>query len=524
MTLNILVIDDDRVDREMVRRHLVRAVPGCHIDEAESGSEALALITAGKYDGMFLDYQLPDMDGVSLLRRIYNSTDDALPAPTIILTGQGNESVMADGLRWGAHDYLIKDSMTGDGLYIALRKAREFFELKRSRRKAEDLLRHGQKMEAVGQLTSGVSHDFNNLLTVVLGNARLLQKRLADLETPLDRKDFQLKTDAIDKAARRGAELIRRLMIFSRQTTLKDDVIDVNTSVRETAELLQRSLGELVKVRCMPGEEIWRVRADQSGLENALINIAVNARDAMPKGGTLTIETANIVVDEGYMHRHPDAKPGHYVMIALSDTGAGMPVELQRRIFEPFFTTKPPGEGTGLGLAMVYGFIQQSGGHIGLYSEAGHGTVFRLYLPTVGADPAAAARPVTGSGETILVVEDDPDVRVVTQTILERLGYTVLAADNGPAALDLLNRETGKVDLIFTDIVMPGGMNGADLVREAQSRYPGLRALYTSGYTENALPGYQLIEGQDLLAKPYRKEMLARKIRDAIDTRTRETA
>ena len=269
----------------------------------------------------------------------------------------------------------------------------------------------------------------------------------------------------------------------------------------------------------MPGEYLWPVRIDQSGLENALINIAVNARDAMPKGGTLTIETANVTVDDDYLHRHPEAAAGDYVMIAVSDNGGGMSPELQRRIFEPFFTTKPPGEGTGLGLAMVYGFVQQSGGHIGLYSEEGHGTVFRLYLPAARETTAASAgaRQIPGGRETILVVEDDPEVRIVTQTMLERLGYRVLPADSGPVALEVLKREHRRVDLIFTDIVMPGGMSGAELVREAQSYYPGLRVLFTSGYTENAIPDYKLIDGQDLLGKPYRKEALAQKVREALE-------
>ena len=513
MPLVVLIVDDDAVDREAVRRHLQRLDPAFEIEEAATGAEAANRLAIRRYDFVFLDHRLPDMDGVALLRNQYDAEADQLPAPFIMLTGQGNEAVMAQALRWGAHDYLVKDSLTVEGVRIALSKAREFFELKQSRRKAEELLRQAQKMEAVGQLASGVAHDFNNLLTIVLGNTRMMQKRLTN-GGELDLADLAAKIDAIDTAARRGAELIRRLTIFSRQTALQDDVVDINACVRETCELLQRSLGALIRVECVSGAETWPVRIDRSPFENALIYIAINARDALPTGGTLTIEMDNVTVDDEYLRRHPSLEPGDYVLVAMSYTGTGMPV--RHHVFEPFSAARPPGEVTGL--AMVDGFVQQSGGHIHVDSEAGHGTVFRMYLPTVKLTAANAPPPPPplGGTETILVVEDDPEVLLVTQTMLERLGYHVMAAESGPVALELLRREHKRIDLLFTDIVMPGGLSGSELVRQAQGYYPSLRALYTSGYTENAIPGYKLLPGEELLGKPYRKEALAKKVREAL--------
>jgi signal transduction histidine kinase len=524
MTLQVLVIDDDQVDREAVRRYLSRPGRDIAVHQAQSGAEGVARLRgeAEKFDCVFLDYSLTDMDGIAFLREVYDKDAGQGPAPIVMLTGQGSESVMIDALHWGAQDYLVKNFLSTDMLYIALSKAIETFGLRQGRRLAEEQLRQSQKMEAVGQLTSGVAHDFNNLLTVILGNTRLLQRKLTEAGAlPADEAEaFVKKVQAIESAARKGADLVQRLMIFTRQRPLEQKETGVNERIGEIYELLKRTLGERIEIRTILSPELWQVRIDSVQLENALINLAINARDAMPNGGHLTVETSNVILDEEYVSRYGGLTPGGYVLIAVSDTGGGIPKALVRRIFDPFFTTKQPGEGTGLGLSMVYGFIRQSGGHIHVYSEEGRGSVFRIYLPRYDGDQVAAAadaEPVPTGSETILVVDDDEEVRSITKTMLEKLGYCVLAASDARMALEMLRQDASGVDLLFTDIIMPGGMSGFDLVRKAQEYYPGLKSLYTSGYTEKTLPDYQLRVGQDLLAKPYRKETLAKKVREILD-------
>lgn len=523
MALNILVVDDDLVDRTAVRRALCRPGRDVSLCEANSAKEAIERMKQQSFDCVLLDYRLPDMDGISMLKKLYNPEMDLAAAPVVMLTGQGSESVMLDALRWGAQDYVVKDNISTDTLGIAIAKAREIFDLKKNRRTVEDQLRQSQKMEAVGQLTSGVAHDFNNMLTIILGNTRLIMRRLQSEEN-FSREDAIKKVQAIETAARKGADLVKRLMVFTRQRSLEQTVTDINACVAETYELLQRALGELIEVKLIQKDDIWPVEIDVGQFQNALINIAVNARDAMPRGGKLTVETHNIVLDEEYAAHHPDAAQGPYVMVAVSDTGSGMSQEVARRIFEPFFTTKKAGEGTGLGLSMVYGFIRQSGGHIHCYSEEGHGTVFRIYLPKIRSAEEDAAMGETSTSlpkgdETILVVEDDPEVRVVAINMLGRLGYKTFEAANGQQALQILKQEHKNISLIFTDIVMPGGMNGADLAKKAQEYYPEIKALYTSGYTENAIPDYQLVVGEEIIGKPYSKETLAKKIRQILDRR-----
>lgn len=380
--LDVLVIDDDKADRMAIDRYLAARDGDITVHEAGTGEEAARLLSERGFDCVFLDYRLPDMDGISLLRRFYDADADMLPAPFIMLTGQGSEDVMADALRWGAHDYIVKDNMTAPALLVAFSKAREMFDLQRHRRQAEEQLRHAQKMDAVGQLTSGIAHDFNNLLTVILGNTRILSRRMegmadGDLQTVL-----LAKVSAVEDAARRGADLVRHLMVFTRERPVHPEALDVNEGVRGVVEMLGRTLGARIEITLETAGAALPVFVDETFLETALINIAVNARDAMPKGGALSIRTSDEIITEGDV---PDIAPGQYAVIALSDTGDGMPEHVRQRIFEPFFTTKPAGEGTGLGLAMVYGFIRQSGGHIEVDSAEGRGTTFRIYLPLHGA-------------------------------------------------------------------------------------------------------------------------------------------
>ncbi|MEZ0494866.1 response regulator [Sphingomonas sp. IW22] len=387
---------------------------------------------------------------------------------------------------------------------------------------AEDALRQAQKMEAVGQLTGGIAHDFNNLLTIVTGNVGIARRALEAAGVGDIRAQRAL--DGAMKGAERAATLTQRLLAFSRRQPLAPKPIDVDRLIASMADLLARALGETIETETVTAPGLWRVEADPHQLESAILNLAVNARDAMPDGGKLTIETANAVLDEWYSAQHAEVAPGAYVMIAVTDTGSGMSREQVARAFEPFFTTKEVGKGTGLGLSMVYGFVKQSGGHVKIYSEQGHGTTIRIYLPRLAAavdlEPEVTlvhGLEVSRRRETILVCEDDDDVRAYTVECLRELGYRVLEAHDGPSALRLLLRQEDPVDLLFTDVVMPG-MSGRELADAARLEQPSLRVLYTSGYTRNAIMhGGRLDPGVEMVAKPFSFETLARAVRDVID-------
>ena len=378
----------------------------------------------------------------------------------------------------------------------------------------EQRQRQVQKMEAVGHLTGGIAHDFNNILTVIIGMTEILHEAMAH--------DPQVSsiTRMIDDAAARGAEVTKHLLAFSRQQPLQPRDTNLNALVEDTAKLLRPSLGEQIEIQTSLEEDAWPAFIDPNHLATAILNLAVNARDAMPEGGKLMLETGNVVLDDGYAAANPDVKPGHYVMVAVSDTGSGIPEAIRDKVFEPFFTTKETGKGTGLGLSMVYGFVKQSNGHIKIYSEAGHGTAIKLYLPRAsGTAPwseAAANVEISGGSETILVVEDDPLVRDYVSTQLAHLGYRAILAANGSEALAQVENDLA-FDLLLTDVIMPGGMNGRQLAEAVLARRPATRVLFTSGYTENALLNHGRLEpGVLLLPKPYRRSDLARMIRVAL--------
>jgi PAS domain S-box-containing protein len=389
------------------------------------------------------------------------------------------------------------------------------------RAKAEDALRQSQKMEAVGQLTGGIAHDFNNLLTVVTGNIDMAARSLDSGGNP-DARARRALGNAL-KGAERAAALTQRLLAFSRRQPLAPKPVDADRLVGGMSELVHRALGETVKLEIVTSPGLWRVEADPNQLESAILNLAVNAKDAMPDGGTVTVETANARLDEAYAAEHAEVAPGQYVLIAVTDTGTGMSKETVVRVFEPFFTTKEVGRGTGLGLSMVYGFVKQSGGHIKVYSEEGHGTTVKIYLPRLISDveddeDAAATNLDASSGqETILVVEDDDDVRAYTVECLKELGYRVFEAHDGPSALRFLEKHEQPIDLMFTDVVMPG-MSGRELADHAREKQPDLRVLYTSGYTRNAIVhGGRLDEGVEMISKPFTYATLAEKIADVLE-------
>jgi two-component system CheB/CheR fusion protein len=384
------------------------------------------------------------------------------------------------------------------------------------RTKLEAQLHQAQKMEAIGNLTGGMAHDFNNMLGVIIGNIDLLRD-LKGEDSDID----ELTREALD-AAFRGADLTRRLLAFARQQPLRPQHVDVNELVSGITRLLRRTIGEDVEISLDLAPELWPVVVDPAQLEASLTNLATNARDAMADGGRLMIVTGNRTLDADYAAQHAEVVPGGYVMLEVSDTGSGMTSEVMHRIFEPFFTTKSRDKGTGLGLSMVFGFIKQSGGHIGVYSEPGIGTTFRLFLPRMSEDVPAVeesgATPLLhGRGESVLVVEDNAALRRVVTRQLGELGYRVLAAENAAAGLELLDRQS--IDLLLTDIVMPGGINGRELARRARQRWPGIKIVFTSGFSEARLngDGGPLAACTPLLSKPYRKEDLASAAREALD-------
>jgi PAS domain S-box-containing protein len=383
------------------------------------------------------------------------------------------------------------------------------------KRAVEAQMRQAQKMDAIGQLTGGVAHDFNNILTVITGTIGILADAVAD------RAELVSIAKLIDDAAERGAQLTKHLLAFARKQPLQPVEIDVNSLILEAGKLLHPTLGEQIEISPKLEQDAWPALVDPNQLTTAVLNLALNARDAMPGGGKLTLETGNVRLDEDYTRLNTDVVPGDYVMIAISDTGTGIPATLLEKVFDPFFTTKEVGKGTGLGLSMVFGFVKQSGGHIKIYSEEGHGTTVKIYLPrSTGQGQSAAdllsAAPVVGGSETVLVVEDDTLVRQYVVAQVASLGYATLEAATATEALTIIDNGA-DVDLLFTDVIMPGAMNGRQLVDEALKRRPSLKTLFTSGYTENAILHHgRLDEGVLLLAKPYRKPELARMIRVAL--------
>ena len=399
---------------------------------------------------------------------------------------------------------------------ISERKQAQQMEAERTQalEEARTALQHAQKLEAVGKLTGGVAHDFNNVLQVIGGNIQLLLHQLAGDDHAEKRLGNMLA--AVDK----GAKLSAQLLAFARRQPLQPVVLNPLRIVQSMDDLLQRALGERVEIRTFADEDLWNTLADPGQLENVILNLALNARDAMPDGGTLTIELKNARLDQAYAQAQTELAAGDYILLAISDTGIGMTREVMEQAFEPFFTTKPTGEGTGLGLSMAYGFVKQSGGHIRIYSEAGIGTTIRIYLPRSQKNEApVSAKPnerVVGGHETILVVEDDVAVQTAVVGMLKDLGYAVLKADNGDDALNIIKCGT-KIDLLFTDVVMPGSVSSPQLARAARGILPDLTVLFTSGYTRNALiSGGRIEEGVQLLSKPYRREQLAQKVRQVL--------
>jgi len=405
-------------------------------------------------------------------------------------------------------------------LFTVLRRTMHLYQEIDRRAAAEEALRQSQKLEAIGHLTGGVAHDFNNLLMIIIGNIETAQRQL---ESWTDGAQVKLsrRLDNAMHGAQRAASLTKRLLAFSRQQPLNPTAIDVNRLLNGVSDFLRRGIGEDVSIEIVGGAGMWPVEADGPELESAILNLTVNARDAMPNGGKMTIEASNSYLDDAYCSQHAEVAPGQYVQIAVTDTGSGMSKEVVDQAFEPFFTTKAPGHGTGLGLSQVYGFVKQSGGHVKIYNEIGEGTTIKMYLPRfMGKVPVIEttksewARGLTG--ECVLVVEDDPDVRTYVADALGSLGYDVLQAESGEQALGLINEHKG-IRLLLTDVVMPG-MNGRTLAEVATQRKPEMKVLFMTGYSRNAIVHQgRLDPGVNLIQKPVTSEHLALAVRKLLD-------
>ena len=506
--VRVLIVEDFEDDAALMLLELRRGGFDPVHTRVEDATALRAALRDDSWDIVICDHVLPQFDSFMALKIV---REERLDLPFIVVSGTVGEEVAVEVMKSGANDYLLKDSLIR--LVPAIERELEEAESRRQRRHVEDQLRQARKMETVGRLTGGLAHDFNNLLAIILGNAEFLEERLGQDDEALR---------PIVQAAERGAELTKRLLAFSRQQPLVPQPIDLGDLVSGMSNMMARTLGETIEIGIGKAANIWRALADPGQVENALLNLALNARDAMPNGGKLTIECANVHLDEAYVAQNPEAKIGDYVVMAVSDQGTGMTADVQAHAFEPFFTTKPVGQGSGLGLSMVHGFAQQSAGHVNIYSEEGKGTTVKLYLPRAG-DAAQTenrnqdAEIPRGKGEMILVIEDDQEVRALTVRMLQSLGYRVIDVADAASARAVL-AEKKSVDLILSDVVLPGGVSGPEFAEQVWMDFPDLRIIFMSGYpAEAARRNGFFTSGQVLLNKPFHKRQLAVALREAMD-------
>ncbi len=519
--MRIIIVAGDKNVSDEVKRCIPKSGSDIVFDVENSVLGGLEKIETQSYDFIFLDYHLKDGDGITLLKQIFNQETSMVAGPVIMMTRRESESAMGDAMRYGAMDYILKDMVSRDTLTIAMQKAKELYDLRKTRNHAKKQLLHTQKMEAIGQLTGGIAHDFNNILTIILGHTRLLDECLSDI--PTDIKTAVQSADAIKRATNRGVDLIKRLMMFSRLRSLDPMALKLEVMLDEIKGFLKSTLGETIEINIHAHDDLWPVLIDQAQFEHAIINMAVNARDAMPNGGKLTFEIENMVVENDWLPDMSDIPAGEYVLLTVSDNGQGMDEETCDKIFDPFFTTKDVDKGTGLGLSMVYGLVKESGGYIHVYSERGKGTSFRIYIPRTTIEAKKnhhvfQMKEAAGGEETILVVEDETEILKLTSNMLRSKGYNVIEATNGSEALNIVKRDGSNIDLLFTDISMPGDMNGIQTAARALALNPDINVLFTTGFTKQSLPDYGLIEGSfEIISKPYQNNNLMQKIRDVLD-------
>ena len=511
--VRILLIDDDPQAQTLIEMALVDAHFERQIDVATTVAAGLSRIRTGEHDIYLVDQRLPDGTGLDLIR--VARTDIGTDKPFILMTGYGSGALDEAALREGAADYVEKH-MVGAHLERSIRYALRNWQSMRELHDREEQLRQSQKMEAIGRLAGGVAHDFNNLLTAIIGYTDMVAER--ENVDPATAREVR----EIRNAADRGAALTRQLLAFSRKQFLSPTVININESLSGLLHMLPRLIGDNIQTTARMTPDLGFVKADASQIEQVIVNLVLNARDAMPGGGDILIETDNVDLSAERLDTEGlSLDPGRYVMLAISDTGVGMDDQTRAHAFEPFFTTKAKGKGTGLGLATVYGIVDQSGGAIAVDSAPGRGTTFRIYLPVTNAAPVPErqqAAPLDTEGtESLLLVEDSDAIREISARALRRRGYTVFEARNAEEALDWMSKSTRRPDLLITDVIMPG-LSGPNLAARLQQQNPRLRVLYMSGYTDDATEVNGMFwGGVPLLQKPFTPAQLAERVRMALD-------
>jgi two-component system cell cycle sensor histidine kinase/response regulator CckA len=510
--LNILHLEDDPNDAALVQSTLKAGGIACSTTCVKNSADFVAALERGDIDLVLTDYSLPSFDGLSALKIVQ---EERPGLPVILVSGTLGEEQAIDSLKSGATDYVLKEGLVR--LVPAIQRAMHDVEERIERRRLEAQFIEAQKMEVVGQLAGGVAHDFNNVLAVIMGYSELMVQDL-----PAD-DPFQKYLEEIRLAAERACGLTRQLLVFSRKQTVEAVPLDLNHVVEGMTKMLERLIDDKIEMKFIYGEQLGTVRADPGYLWQVLMNLVVNARDAMPMGGKLIVETSTATLGENDAEDHPDMLPGDYVTLNVSDTGTGLTDDVKSRMFEAFFTTKSAGKGTGLGLATSQTIVKQCGGYICVDSELGVGTTFKIYLPQVGQLPPAAAQVVKTTTlprgtETLLVVEDEPSLRHLTKGSLESLGYTILTAPNGQDALRVVREHQGQpISLVVTDVMMPR-MGGKVMAEWLKTKYPDLKILFVSGYADDAFaPGTIHEFGTGFLPKPYTTAKLSGKIRDLLD-------
>ena len=510
--LHILHLEDDPNDAALVQSTLESEGIACATTCVQTHDDFVAALEHGGIDLILSDFSLPAFDGLSATE-IVRTRWPAIPL--ILVSGTLGEEQAIDSLKSGATDYVLKLRLSR--LVPAGRRAMQEVEERVERRRLEAQFIEAQKMEVIGQLVGGVAHDFNNILAVIMGYSDQMLQELG----PEDR--LRKPAEEILHASERAVGLTRQLLLFSRRQTVQLVVLDLDDVVKSLNGILRRLIGENIEMKIVPGKHTRRVKADVGYVGQLLMNLVINARDAMPNGGKLSIATHNVTLDENYAHMHEGVTPGDYMMLSVSDTGIGMTDEVKAHLFEAFFTTKPKGKGTGLGLATCQTIVQQSGGHIGVYSEVGKGTTFKIYFPRVDLPLDVVGRPIQPESmprgtETLLVVEDEPSVRHLARSVLATQGYEVLSAANGQDALSVAREHKGApIRLVVTDVMMPV-MNGHVMAEWLKTTYPELKILFTSGYTDDAIAQQGVVEtGAEFLSKPYRPAALAGKVRAMLD-------
>jgi two-component system, cell cycle sensor histidine kinase and response regulator CckA len=510
--LRILVIEDNAADAELCLWALKRGGVEFSADLARTREEFTSLVASKEYDVILSDYNLRAWNALDAIETI---NEDGKDIPFVLVTGSLADEDAVECVKKGVSDYVLKDRMAR--LPVAIRRALHEKAERKARRRLEEQLQQSQKMEAIGRLAGGVAHDFNNLLTIITGYSQLILDHLS-ADDPVRGQIIQIK-----EAGDRAAALTRQLLAFSRKQVLSPRLLDLNEVVAGIDKMLRRLIGEDIELITVGSPGLWHVKADPGQIDQVIMNLAVNARDAMPQGGRLIIETANVTLGAGESGQHPVITGGAYVMLAISDTGTGMTEEVKNQIFEPFFTTKERGKGTGLGLSTVYGIVKQSGGYIWAYSEVGKGTSFKIYLPPVGVAEeknvikTGSRIGAKGGSETVMVVEDNDALRSFVRSVLEPQGYFLLEAGDSEEATRLIENNSGPIHLLLTDVVMPR-MSGPELAARLKPQYPDAKVLYMSGYTDNAIMHHGVLDpGTYFLQKPFVAETLRKKVREVLD-------